>query len=98
MTFNFLILFIMITGEILKLVNAKLNGIITHLVLIGVLFFILAAAILFYPQILQILFVVAFFLCSFSAFLIAIKVSNIKDTFDKLLLFVPKRTKNKLKK
>ncbi|MCX6745057.1 MAG: hypothetical protein NTX82_06050 [Candidatus Parcubacteria bacterium] len=87
----------MITGEILKLVNAKLNGIIWHLVIIGVIFFMLAAAILFYPQILQVLFVIAFFLCSFSSFLIAIKISNIKDTFDKILLFKPKKPK-KLKK
>jgi hypothetical protein len=77
----------MITEEILKVVNSKLNGIIGYLVVIGVLFFILAAAILFYPEIIQALFVIAFFLCSFSAFLMAVKMKNIKDAFDKLLKF-----------
>jgi hypothetical protein len=75
----------MITEEILKVVNSKLNGIIGYLALIGLLFFILAAAILLYPEVLQILFVLGFFICAFSAFLIAVKVKNIKDTFDKLL-------------
>lgn len=75
----------MITSEILKIVNAKLNGLIGHLVLIGFLFFVLAAAILFFPQIIQYLFVVAFFIISFSSFLMAVKINNIKDTFDKLI-------------
>jgi hypothetical protein len=75
----------MITEEILKIVNAKLNGIIGYLVLIGLLFFILATAILFYPEIIQILFVIAFFISAFSAFLMAVKVKNIKDIFGKFL-------------
>lgn len=81
----------MITGDILKLINAKLSGIIAYLVIIGLIFFALAAAILFYPQVLQILFILAFFLCSFSAFLIAIKVKNIKETFDRLVSFNSKK-------
>lgn len=81
----------MITEEILKVVNEKLNGIIAYLVIIGLLFFILAVAILLYPQILTILFVVAFLICAFSSFLIAVKISNIKDTFERLLGAKPKR-------
>lgn len=81
----------MITEEILKIVNAKLNGIIGYLVLIGLIFFILAAAILFYPEIIQIIFVVAFFICAFSSFLIAVKINNIKDTFDNILNLGMKR-------
>jgi hypothetical protein len=84
----------MITEEILKLVNAKLNGIIGYLVLIGLIFFILATAILIYPQIIQIIFVVAFFVCAFSSFLIAVKISNIKDTFDKILTVGTKKKKS----
>jgi len=76
----------MITGEILKLINTKLNGIIAYLVIIGLSFFILATVILIYPQVLQILFVLAFFLCSFSTFLIAVKISNIKQTLNRLVL------------
>lgn len=75
----------MITEEILKVVNAKLNGIIGYLVLIGLIFFILAVAILFFPEIIQIIFIVAFFICAFSSFLIAVKINNIKDTFDNIL-------------
>jgi len=87
----------MITGEILKLISAKLNGIIWYLIIIGLLFFILAVAILFYPEVLQIVFIFTFFIVSFAAFLIAIKINNIKETFDKILLFIPKG-KNKKRK
>ncbi|MCX6740667.1 MAG: hypothetical protein NTZ49_05590 [Candidatus Parcubacteria bacterium] len=40
----------MITGDILKSISAKLGGIVWHMIIVGLLFFILAMAILFYPQ------------------------------------------------
>jgi len=75
----------MITKDVLQLINARLKSVINHLIIIGVLFFILAIAILFYPGILQILFVIAFFVISFSAFLIAVKINNIKEHFEKIM-------------
>ncbi len=81
----------MITKNILVLINKKLNSVILNLVVIGFLFFILAAAILFYPQILQALFIIAFFVISFSAFLIAIKINHIKENFEKLLKLTNKK-------
>jgi voltage-gated potassium channel Kch len=85
----------MITRQILELINAKLRAIIFHLILIGLLFFILAAAILFYPEVLLYVFVISFFIVSFSAFLIAVKISHIKRTFDDVMLFSPKKKKVK---
>ena len=85
----------MITKEIIQLISAKLRSVINHLILIGLLFFILAVAILFYPEILQVLFVLVFFIVSFSAFLIAVKINNIKENFDKLLKIMPKKGKRK---
>ena len=85
----------MFTGEILKLISNKLRGIICYISLIGVLFFILAAAVLFYPQTLQLIFIIVFFILSFSAFLIAVKISHIKQIFDKVLLFIPKKKTKK---
>ncbi|OGY41094.1 MAG: hypothetical protein A2Y82_01685 [Candidatus Buchananbacteria bacterium RBG_13_36_9] len=85
----------MITGEILKLINSKLKGIIWYLIIIGLLFFILAVAILLYPEVLQLVFIFTFFIISFAAFLIAIKINNIRETFEKILLFIPKKKKRK---
>jgi hypothetical protein len=75
----------MIYKEILHLINKKLSPVIWSLVGIGILFFIMAAAVLFYPEILQILFAVAFFGISFLAFLIAIKINNIRENFKQVL-------------
>ena len=85
----------MITKEVLELINSKLRSVINHLILIGLLFFILAVAILFYPEILQVLFVLVFFIVSFSAFLIAVKINNIKENFDTVLKAFPKRGKRR---
>jgi threonine/homoserine/homoserine lactone efflux protein len=83
----------MITREILKLINHKLGSVIIYMVIIGLAFFVLAAAILFYPEILQYLFILGFFLISFLAFLTAIKINHIKQIFDKALLLLPKKRK-----
>lgn len=80
----------MITKEILDLINRKLRSIILYLILIGLAFFLLAVAILFYPNLLQFLFILGFFLISFLAFLTAIKINHIKETFDKVLIFFKK--------
>jgi len=80
----------MITKEILQLINKKLRAIIWYLIIIGLAFFLLAAAILFYPDLLQYLFVLGFFLVSFLAFLTAIKINHIKDIFAKALLLFKK--------
>lgn len=80
----------MITRGILDLIIKKLHSVIMSLAIIGILFFILATAILFYPQFLQILFIIAFFGISFAAFLIAIKINHIKDNFEKLLKLTKK--------
>lgn len=85
----------MITREILQLISQKLHSIIFSLVMIGLSFFVLAAAILFYPQLLQIVFILVFFLLSFWAFLIAVKISSIKDHFERTLTFLPKSGKKK---
>ncbi len=81
----------MITKEVIELITKKLHSVIIYLFLIGCLFFILAVAILFYPQTLQFLFTVVFFAVSFFALLIALKISHIKQNFDKILAFLPKR-------
>ena len=86
----------MITKEILELINNKLRSIIFYLTFIGLAFFVLAVAILFYPNILQFLFILSFFLISFMAFLTAIKIKHIKDIFDKVLLLF-KRSRGKSK-
>ncbi|HDQ22447.1 MAG TPA: hypothetical protein ENN28_00555 [Candidatus Uhrbacteria bacterium] len=85
----------MITKEILNLISGKLRSVIAYLVIIGVLFFILAVAILFYPQVLQFLFVLCFFAFSFLALMIALKINHIKQNFDKVLTFFPKKRKTK---
>lgn len=85
----------MITRPILEFINHKLHSITIYLVIIGLIFFILAAAIIFYPDLLFYIFVVSFFAVSFVAFLIAIKVSHIKKTLYDVMLFVPKKKKRK---
>jgi len=85
----------MITKEILELINCKIKSVTLQLILIGLSFFILAAAILFYPQVLQYFFMLAFFIISFSAFLIAIKINHIKQIFNKALLVFPKKSRGK---
>ena len=84
----------MITKEILQLISNKLRSVIGYLIIIGLLFFILAVAILFYPQVLQFLFVFSFFVMAFLAFLIAIKINHIKTNFDKILLMFPKKKRS----
>jgi hypothetical protein len=84
----------MITREILHLINKKLGAIIWYLIIIGLAFFLLAGAILFYPDLLQYLFILGFFLVSFLAFLTAIKINHIKDIFSKALLLF-KKTRGK---
>ncbi len=64
------------------------------MILAGIFFFILAVAILFYPEVLQIVFVIAFFGIAFAAFLIAVKVKNIKDTFERVVYLAPRKKKN----
>lgn len=81
----------MITGEILKLISIKLRGIVWSLFIIGLLFFILAVAVFLYPQVLQYLFTIAFFIFAFASFLIAIKINNIKESFDNLLRLVSRK-------
>ena len=81
----------MITKEVLLLINAKLRSVTLNLVIIGFLFFVLATAILFFPQMLHYLFIIAFFVISFSAFLIAVKINHIKENFDKILKLVSKK-------
>ena len=83
----------MITRQILEYVNNKFHSIVIYLVIIGLIFFALAAAILFYPDLLFYIFIVSFFAVSFVAFLIAIKVSHIKKTLYDVLLFVPRKRK-----
>jgi hypothetical protein len=85
----------MITKEVIQLISSRLRSVINHLILIGLLFFILAVSILFYPEILQILFVLVFFIVAFSAFLIAVKINNIKENFDNILKIIPKTGKRK---
>ena len=75
----------MISNDIANLINKKLNGLIGYLCLVGLIFFVLAAATIIYPQIVTIIFVIAFFVCSFSAFLIAVKISSIKDIANNIL-------------
>ena len=85
----------MITKEVLELISKKLGLIIMDLVLIGLLFFILAVAVMFYPQVLQVLFVIGFFVIAFLAFSIGLRINHIKSSFDKVLLLFPK---NKIRK
>lgn len=85
----------MITRKILEYINTKLHSVVIYLVIIGLIFFVLAAAILFYPDLLFYIFMACFFTVSFTAFLIAIKVSHIKKIFDEVMLFVPKKRKVK---
>jgi hypothetical protein len=85
----------MITRQILEYINLKLHSIVIYLVIIGLIFFVLAGTILFYPDLLFYIFIIAFFAVSFTAFLIAAKVSHIKKTFDDVMLFVPKKRKAK---
>ncbi len=88
----------MITKEVLQLISGKLRSVISYLIIIGLLFFVLAVAILFYPQVLTFLFVLSFFVMAFMAFLIAIKINHIKTNFDKVLLLFPKKKKTVKKK
>lgn len=88
----------MITGEILKFVNQKLVSVRNYLIIIGFLFFVLAITILFYPEVLQIVFIFSFLVISFSAFLIAVKVNNIKEHFDRVVSIFPKKNKKQGRK
>jgi len=85
----------MITRDILELINHKLRSLTAYMIIIGLTFFILAAAILFYPQILQYFFILAFFIVAFSAFLTALKINHIKEIFNKALLVFPKKSRGK---
>jgi len=85
----------MITKQILEYFNSKLHSIIIYLVIIGLIFFILAAAILFYPDLLFYIFIISFFAIAFVAFLIAIKINHIKKTLYDVMLFIPKKKKRK---
>ncbi|MBN1326083.1 hypothetical protein JW977_03855 [Candidatus Falkowbacteria bacterium] len=85
----------MITRPILEYLNGKFHSIIIYLVIIGLIFFLLAAAILFYPDLLFYVFIVSFFAISFVAFLIAIKINHIKKTLYDVMLFIPKKKKKK---
>ena len=73
----------MLAQEILKFINKKINGVVVYLVIIGLLFFILASAILFYPEILQYVFVLVFYFLAFMILLLAVKINNIKDAINK---------------
>ena len=88
----------MITKEVLQLISRKLSSVIIYLIIIGFSFFILAVAILFYPQVLQFLFVLVFFIVAFLAFLIALRINHIKENFDKVLLMLTKRRSSRRKK
>ena len=85
----------MITKPIIEYFNSKLHSIIIYLVIIGLIFFILAAAILFYPDLLFYIFIISFFAIAFVAFLIAIKINHIKKTLYDVMLFIPKKKKRK---
>ena len=87
----------MITKDVLKLISNKLQSVINYLIMIGLLFFVLAVAILFYPEVLQFVFILSFFAISFFAFLIAIKINNIKENFEQIVSFIPKKRKTKKK-
>jgi vacuolar-type H+-ATPase subunit I/STV1 len=85
----------MITKDIINYVNKKLNAVIWYLIIIGLLFFILASAILFYPELLQYLFILGFYLIAFMALLIAVKINNIKENFDRLVKLTPKKSRGR---
>ena len=55
-------------------------------------------AIMFYTEVLQIVFVIAFFAVSFAALLIAVKVNNIKESFERLTSIIPKSKRKRRKK
>lgn len=68
-----------------SIVSHKLLQLELDFLIMGMCFFVLACAIVIFPQLVQILFVFGFFLVSFSALFISIKISHLRDTAQKLL-------------
>lgn len=70
----------------------RVHHVENEFLLLGVLFFILAAAIVVFPEIIQILFVIGFFMASFSLLFVSIKLGHIRHSLGEAL-GVTKRSK-----
>ena len=63
----------------------RLHYVENEFLLMGIVFFVLASAIIMFPQLIQVLFIIGFFLISFSTLFISIKLSHIRTTVSKAL-------------
>ncbi len=68
-----------------QLVSHKLLQLEIDFLIMGICFFALACAIVLFPELIQILFVFGFFLVSFSALFISIKISHLRDMITKVI-------------
>ncbi len=70
----------MLTKTAVGYIVDRIHYVENEFFLLGILFFILAAAIVIFPQIIQILFIIGFFMVSFSLLFVAIKLGHIRRT------------------
>ena len=70
----------MLTKSAISFILDRIQYVENEFFLLGVLFFVLASAIVIFPQIIQILFVIGFFMVSFSLLFVAIRLGHIHHT------------------
>lgn len=68
-------------------VRSKVNHMIWSLVFMGLIFIALGMAIIFFPQIVQYIFVIGFVLIGLSAFVLALRLSHISDVLTNIDIF-----------
>lgn len=73
----------MIDKKIVEFIVKKMNSFIWYFVVIGAVFFVLATAIVFYPELIQLLFIISFYVVAFVAFLIALRLDHVNQIVKK---------------
>lgn len=77
----------MINLDPITYIKARLGHMILAFVMIGLIFVLLGVGIIFFPQIIQYVFVIGFVLIGLSLFVVAIRISHIKDIISRFELF-----------
>lgn len=68
-------------------IKSKINHMVWSMVLIGLIFIFLGIAVIFFPQIVQYIFVIGFVLIGLSAFVFALRLSHISDVLTNIDIF-----------
>lgn len=68
-------------------IRSKVNHMVWSMVLIGLVFIVFGLATIFFPQIVQFVFVIGFVLIGLSALVFALRLSHISDVLTKMDIF-----------